>query len=295
MALLVASSTFAQTKDYSNYNASYEIIGSDTAMIKVTVEGVAFNFLKVDGGDVNLGSFGRQHIDTFWIMETEMTCELFGQFYNSSNTSSKECVDYSQEVYSELYTPYGEMPILIYDDFTLDPFSNPGNYTTYTRSRNVVQSVVGILNNVFKQFTFSLPTAQQWLYAARGGSMSGDYSYSGSDNINEVAWYKGNSKVNTILGSGQLPHKVKQKNPNELGLYDMCGNAAELVDSKISGYMFVTKYEDEFNSYDTFSWRYYPVFCGGDALSDENESIPSLGEQKPNFMTFRLVLTPNKE
>ena len=45
------------------------------------------------------------------------------------------------------------------------------------------------------------------------------YIYSGSDNLDLVAWYSGNS-VNTT-------HDVGQKSPNELGLYDMSGNVEE--------------------------------------------------------------------
>lgn len=277
---------------------SCTILDSDSTTIQFKRNGVTYDFKKVEGGDVDLGPFGRQHIDTFWIMETEMTYDLFDKFYNSANKSSKDCVDYSQSVYSKMYTDYGEMPLLIYDDYVgFDSYYN-NKPSTLTRSRNVVQNVVGILNNVFEQFTFSLPTAQQWLYAARGGSMSGDYSYSGSDNINEVAWYKGNSKVNTILGSGQLPHKVKQKNPNELGLYDMCGNAAEVIDAEIFSSRFgwwFPENSDHGLDGESYLIRYsHVVCCGGDAKTDADKCHPSLAEQRQEFMTFRLVLVPNQ-
>ncbi|MDO4782958.1 MAG: SUMF1/EgtB/PvdO family nonheme iron enzyme [Capnocytophaga felis] len=65
----------------------------------------------------------------------------------------------------------------------------------------------------------SLPTEAQWEYAARGGNKSKGYTWSGSNNINEVAWYVGNS-------GGRL-HEVGTKKPNELGIYDMSGNAWE--------------------------------------------------------------------
>ncbi|GIJ94402.1 hypothetical protein CAPN002_16200 [Capnocytophaga stomatis] len=65
----------------------------------------------------------------------------------------------------------------------------------------------------------SLPTEAQWEYAARGGNKSKGYTYSGSNNLNEVAWYVGNS-------GGRL-HEVGTRKPNELGIYDMSGNAWE--------------------------------------------------------------------
>ena len=277
---------------------SCTILDSDSTTIQFKHNGVTFNFKKVEGGDVNLGPFGRQHIDTFWIMETEMTCNLFSKFYNSANASSKECVDYSQQVYSKFYIDYGEMPILLYDDYKSD-----GNYvtmainSTYFKSIHAVEDILSFLNNVFEQFTFSIPTAQQWLYAARGGSMSGDYLYSGSDNINEVAWYSGNSQIYRLDGRySYAPHQVMQKNPNELGLYDMCGNAAEMVDAKIisSRVCWYDKgpYAPNDESYlVTYS---HIVCCGGDAKTDADKCHPSLAEQRQEFMTYRLVLVPKQ-
>ncbi len=66
---------------------------------------------------------------------------------------------------------------------------------------------------------FRLPTEAEWEYAARGGSKSLGYKYSGSNNIGEVAWYGENS--------GNKTHPVATKSPNELGLYDMSGNVWE--------------------------------------------------------------------
>jgi len=64
-----------------------------------------------------------------------------------------------------------------------------------------------------------LPTEAEWEYAARGGQKSKGYQYSGSKNIDEVAWYYQNS------GKGTKP--VGEKQSNELGLYDMSGNVWE--------------------------------------------------------------------
>lgn len=68
-------------------------------------------------------------------------------------------------------------------------------------------------------YKFRLPTEAEWEFAARGGNKSQGYRYSGSNNLSQVAWWNGNS--NNKL------HDVGMLTPNELGIYDMSGNAWE--------------------------------------------------------------------
>ncbi len=67
---------------------------------------------------------------------------------------------------------------------------------------------------------YTLPTEAQWEYAARGGNKSKNYKYAGSNDIDEVAWYDETTRE-------RGPRSVGRLKPNELGIYDMSGNAWE--------------------------------------------------------------------
>jgi formylglycine-generating enzyme required for sulfatase activity len=83
--------------------------------------------------------------------------------------------------------------------------------------------------NILTKLNFRLPTDTEWEYAARGGNKNKGYIYSGSDNIDDIAYFKDNSN--------HMIHTVKKKIPNELGLYDMSGNIFEICMDNPIDYM----------------------------------------------------------
>ena len=74
---------------------------------------------------------------------------------------------------------------------------------------------------------FALPTEVEWHYAAMGGQQSKGYKYAGSNTIGDVAWYLDNCNSST--------QPVSQKEPNELGIYDMSGNVWEFTSTLADG------------------------------------------------------------
>ena len=102
---------------------------------------------------------------------------------------------------------------------------------------------------------YRLPTEAEWEYAARGGNKSQGYKYSGSNNINDVAWYVDNSDLKT--------HPVGTKQPNELSIYDMSGNVSEWCNDWYEYYTHTTKT----NPTGPLSGAHI-VFRGGSCLSE---------------------------
>ena len=75
--------------------------------------------------------------------------------------------------------------------------------------------------NIDSPVLMRYPSPEEWMYAASGGSKSAGYTYSGSNTLDDVAWFASNSNGHA--------RKIASKLPNELGFYDMSGNYAELT------------------------------------------------------------------
>ena len=176
----------------------------DNGNISFTVEGVQFTMVYVEGGDFNMGAQRLKDtkpnydvdaeggespvhnviISNYYIGETEITQELWLAVMGKSQSRF---------------------------------FGNPQNPAERVSWEDAKEFITRLNAKTGK--TFRLPTEAEWEYAARGGNKSQGYKYSGSDNIDDVAWNYENSSSKT--------YPVKTKKPNELGIYDMSGNVEE--------------------------------------------------------------------
>ena len=163
-----------------------------------TVNGVTFKMIAVKGGTFTMGATSDQ---------------AAGNFPNENPAHQVRLSSYcigQTEVTQQLWKAVMG--------------NNPSRFTENVQcpveqvSWNDCHAFITKLNQLTGR-NFRMPTEAEWEFAARGGNLSKGYTYSGSNNCSDVAWFSDNSNWKT--------HAVATKAPNELGIYDMSGNVVE--------------------------------------------------------------------
>lgn len=160
--------------------------------------GLNMKMIWVDGGTFTMGATAEQGSDAYWDEPPTHSVTLDGYYI-------AEC----EVTHAQWRAIMGSSPSYFTGDTSL-----PVEQVSWNDIQEFCEE---LSSKTGKKYT--LPTEAQWEYAARGGNKSKGYKYSGSNTIGDVAWYYDNSSSTT--------HPVKQKQPNELGLYDMSGNVWE--------------------------------------------------------------------
>ncbi len=185
--------TITVAQNGGDSSVKLEFFGNKT----FTVNGVTFEMIAVNGGTFTMGATSEQGSDAS---------------YGEKPTHSVTMSDYyigKFEVTQELWEAVMR---------SNPSFFKGSKLPVESVSWDDCQTFIRKLNSLTGA-NFRLPTEAEWEYAARGGNRSRGYKYSGSNNINDVAWYTNNS--------GSKTHTVGTKSPNELGIYDMSGNVYE--------------------------------------------------------------------
>lgn len=184
-------------------------VAQQDSNITITVGDVSFTMVYVEGGLFTMGCTPEQGwydcendekpphgviLSDYYIGETEVTQALWRAVMGTTISQQRDKCDSSWAVFEE-----GD------------------DYPMYYVSWDDCQEFIARLDSI-TGLTFRLPTEAEWEFAARGGNKSEEYRYSGSNDIDSVAWY---------LERKSHLHPVGQKKANELGLYDMSGNLQE--------------------------------------------------------------------
>ncbi|GEM_PF-326414 len=207
----------AESIDYDTDTFSLRILAEDNS--------IPNNFVYVEGGTIfpTTGNYtDGLTVSSFYIDKYELTQAeyqnvmgsnpahdygvgdnypvYFVSWFNAIEYCNRRSIEeYLTPCYS--YLNYGTNP----DDWPIGWNNSTGNHT------NVACN--------WAANGYRLPLKAEWEYAARGGLQTHNYLYSGSNNLNGVGWYDGNSNGST--------HTVGQLTANELGIYDMSGNEWE--------------------------------------------------------------------
>ena len=185
--------------------------------------GYPATFIYVPGGTFNWNGSDIT-ISSFWVDKYEITQFLYqevmkknpaqgygsGAQYPVYRVSWYNCVEYC----NKRSLREGLQPVYIFGDEGVDPVDWPAGWDNDFNSHDFI-SCDWTANG------YRLLSYMEWMFTAGGGNNAHGYTYSGSDILNDVAWWAGNS--------GNSSHIVGTRQENELGIYDMTGNVWEWV------------------------------------------------------------------
>ncbi|MFO8145447.1 MAG: C10 family peptidase [Candidatus Syntrophosphaera sp.] len=177
------------------------------------------DFVLIEGGTFFNGT-ANSTVSTFYMSQTEVTqlswSNVMGESYSGDGNKPRIGITWFKAVEYCNRRSLGEglVPCYSYLDHGGDPDNWPSGWDSSSANHANISCDWGATG-------YRLPTEMEWMFASLGGNDSQSNIYSGSNDVNVVAWYYGNALNST--------HPVGEKLSNELALYDMSGNAFEWV------------------------------------------------------------------
>ena len=234
-------------------------VNSAPEAVSFTVNGAEFKMVPVDGGTFTMGNDNGEEneqpahevtLDDYLIGQTEVTDDLWDAVMDCS--------------------PSG--------------YNTPKGYVSWDDCQRFVSRLNTLLASQLDGKVFRLPTEAEWEFAARGGNDGKGYTYSGSNNLDDVAHYGEDYSE----FSHPVPYDVATLQPNELGIYDMSGNVEEWCYDMFGEY----EKEPQTNPTGVVIGEYH-VVRGGSVISNEygcRTSTRGSGVYTDQNLGFRLVL-----
>ena len=221
------------------------------------VGGVLFDMVWVEGGTFRMGATSEQGSDA-WIDEKPVHSVTLSRYYIGKT-------EVTQALWKAVM---GSNPSKFKGD------NLPVEWVSWDDCQEFIRKLNALTGQHFR-----LPTEAEWEFACRGGNNSRGYKYSGSNYIDNVAWYWDNS--------GKKTHPVATKSPNELGIYDMSGNVWEWCSDWYGDYSSgaQTNPKGPYDEWDRVhrvlrggSWNIYASFCrsstrGGSSSDNRNGNV----------------------
>lgn len=211
ITLLLAVMALTGCKDSKD-----EPIPDEKTVESFTVNGVSFNMVKVKGGSLTMNM--ELPVSPYVILYQDSTLEVALADYSIGQTEVTQALWLAVMGDNPSYFSFDNNGSVdrIYDD----DLNRPVEWVSW----DDCQVFIGKLNELTGR-NFKIPSEAEWEFAARGGNKTNGYPYAGGDNIDGVAWFRENSD--------NMTHPVGQKQPNELGLYDMSGNVREWCSDQV--------------------------------------------------------------